>query len=205
MPEEAEDPRALKWCGATTWGVKLRFEQFIKEDEQFLALGNGPDDTHGTGVNLVAEKFHDMRYMTYPFVGIDARRPIGVLVRVTKEQVGGSNTAIDNSGKDPTDMSIASVIHVDCLTAFGVVPMGVKDTLMARIGNCLCEGECFGERRLGRKNYLTCQIGAGKQSRIRKRLSKVRTCLTFVHIEGWAVSGAEDGANRDYQMGAPHR
>ena len=43
-------------CGAAPRSFQLGGEEVIEEDDELLAFGDGPNDSHGASVNLVAEE-----------------------------------------------------------------------------------------------------------------------------------------------------
>ena len=94
-------------------------------------------------------------------------------------------------------MGVSSVINKACLTAFRIGAEGAKDAGVLSVSHCLGEGESFGQGRVRGKNNSSCELLHGKGVRVGEGLNKMGSDFPFLHVEGWTVARAKDGADRD--------
>ena len=54
VAEQTDDSGAGVRCGASPRSFQLGCEEVVEEDDELLAFGDGPNDSHGASVNLVS-------------------------------------------------------------------------------------------------------------------------------------------------------
>lgn len=132
-----------------------------------------------------------------PFVWVDAWGSKDVFVGKAEENVGGGDTKIDELEEPTFNVGVSSVINKACLTAFRIGAEGAKDAGVLSVSHSLGEGESFGQGRVRGKNNGSCELLNGKGVRVGEGLNKMGSDFPFLHVEGWTVARAKDGADRD--------